>query len=135
VIRIALDSRPLDWQTVTVRLDGQDAELRVRYWLLSPAEAAKRSAERLEVARAFTLQDQGSSVYDLLLQRLSAAEIAGLQELLAERVVDWDLADLDGQKIPVTPQAVRALVDHGAFLRPLYDGLVDASLGGRSKNG
>jgi hypothetical protein len=133
VIRISLDARPLDWQTITVRLDGQDAELRVRYHLLSPTEAAKRSAERLEVARAFTLPDQGS-VYDLLMQRLSAAEIAAIEDLLAARIVDWDLADLEGQKIPVTEQAVRAVLAHGAFLRPLYDGLVDASLGGRSKN-
>lgn len=134
MIRIALDERPLAWHTVQVRLDGEPADMRVRYHLLAPEDAAARSAERLKVARAIGTGD-ASSAYDLLLERLSAAQIEAMRALLAARVVEWDLCDPQGTPIPVNGETLRAVLAHGAFLRPLDEGLIDASLGAFSKNG
>jgi hypothetical protein len=133
VIRIALDERPLAWHTVQVRLDGEAHELRVRYHLLTPEDASERSAERVRMARTFQGAD-ADAMFAALLDRLTIERVAGMRALIAERVVEWDLADLDGHPIAATPVAVQALLDHGAFLRPLYEGLVDASLGADSKN-
>ena len=54
---------------------------------------------------------------------------------LAERICDWgDIAGADGEPLPFSRDALRALLDDDAQYTPLAAGLVEASKGARAKN-
>ena len=135
MIRLNPKARPESWTSIDINLDGEPQPMRVRFWLLPPEEAARLAAERL---RGFSaVRAEGDAGLDYLLRELSAEQIGEVRTTLAARIVDWDLADdtdAEGGKLAVTPEHIAAVLDHGAFLRPLYQGLIDASSGAARKN-
>jgi hypothetical protein len=133
MIRVDLSGVPKVWHDVPVVLDGAEGTLRVRYAILRDAALAEHQAERLALARLFQAGDQGAA-YDGLIARLSPEQRARMRETVAAAIVEWDLADPDGQPIAVTPESLAAVLDYALFLVPLYDGLLEASQGGRAKN-
>jgi hypothetical protein len=135
MIRLNPNARPESWTTCEINLDGEPQPMRVRFWLLPPEEAARLSAERL---RGFSaVRAEGDAGIDYLLRELSAEQIGEVRQTLAERIVDWDLEDASaeaGGKLSLDPAHIAAVLGHGAFLRPLYQGLIDASSGAARKN-
>ena len=137
MIRLNPRARPESWTTIDVNLDGDPQPMRVRYWLLAPEDAARWASERLKGYHA--IKGDTDAGIDYLLRELSAEQLALVHTLLAERIIDWDLADAEStaepaEKLPVTPENVAAILGHGAFLRPLFQGLLDASSGAARKN-
>lgn len=133
MIRLNPRARPESWTSIDINLDGEAQSMRVRYWLLAPEEAAQWAAERLKGYHAIKADEDAGLEY--LLHELSAEQIARVHALLAERIIDWDLADAESEaKLAVTPEHVAAVLAHGAFLRPLFQGLLDASSGAARKN-
>lgn len=137
MIRLSPKRRPEAWTSVDINLDGEPQAMRVRFWLLSPTEAAEWTAARLKGYHAIK-SDEGQGL-DFLLRELSAEQIGRIAALLQERIADWDLADAESTaeppaKLPVTPETVAAVAAHGAFMRPLFQGLLDASSGAARKN-
>lgn len=137
MIRLSPNQRPESWTTIDVPLDGDPAPVRVRYWLLSPTETAQWAAERL---RGFSaIRADSPEAIDYLLGELDPAKIGQIRDLLLERILDWDIADADSPetppaKLPVTADTKAAVIDHGAFFKPLFQGLLDASSGAARKN-
>lgn len=138
MIRLSPNHRPESWTTIDINLDGEPTPVRVRYWLLSPAETAQWAAERL---RGFSaIRADSPEALDYLLSELSPEKIAQVRALLMERLLDWDIADADSDttppaKLAVTAESKAAVIDHGAFFKPLFQGLLDASSGAARKNG
>lgn len=135
MIRLAPNQRPESWTSIEINLDGEPQPLRVRYWLLSTLEAADWAAKRLRGLHAMRADEEAG--FDYLLGQLSAEHIGQIRAMLLDRILDWDLEDAEqpGAKLPVTMANVTAVVDHGAFFRPLFQGLIDASSGDARKNG
>ena len=138
MIRISPNNRPESWTTIDINLDGEPQPMRVRYWLLSPVEAAAWAAERLKGWSAIKGKDEAAGL-DYLLRELSADQIGRVRELLLERIIDWDLADADSDaapptKLTLTAASKEAIIGHGAFFKPLFQGLLDASSGAARKN-
>ena len=141
MIRFSKSGRPESWHTVQIPVDGEPQPMAVRYWLLSTREAARLARERLAgIVDGPPDEALSSQVALQFLQReLSDAHIDTMQSLLTERIVDWDLEDADAAeepkpKLPVTPEIVAAILERGDFLRPLFQGLLDASSGAARKN-
>lgn len=137
MIRLSPNARPECWTTIDVSLDGEPQAVRVRYWLLSPVETAQWAAERL---RGFSaIRADSPEAIEYLLSELDPAKIGQIRALLMERVLGWDIADADSTETPpatlaVTPENLAAVIDHGAFFKPLFQGLLDASSGAARKN-
>ncbi|MBV5274460.1 MAG: hypothetical protein JZU52_12725 [Lamprocystis purpurea] len=133
MIRLSPRARPEAWTTIDINLDGTPTPLRVRYWLLTPVAAAEFAAERLKGFAA--LKAETPEGLDFLLHELAPDQLATVRALLLERVIDWDLVDADtGEALALTPESLSAVLDHGAFFRPLFQGLLDASSGAARKN-
>jgi hypothetical protein len=133
MIKLDLSARPMVWHTVSIPLDGDPAELRVRYRILRKAEVDARSAERIELARLVRGGDEVGAL-DAILERLSEEQREAMRAALRDAIAEWDLQDLQGAPIPVSPEAVTALLEYGIYLLPLYDGLIEASNGAARKN-
>lgn len=137
MIRLSPTHRPESWTTIDINLDGDPTPVRVRYWLLSPTETAQWAAERL---RGFaSIRADSPEAIDYLLSELDPAKIGQIRDLLMQRVLDWDIADADSTatppaKLAVTEASKTAVIDHGAFFKPLFQGLLDASSGAARKN-
>lgn len=133
MIRVDISGVPKIWRDVPVNLDGTEGSIRVRYAILPDAELATHLAERLALARLFKLHDDAAA-YDALIERLTPEQRGRMRAAVTGAVVEWDLADPDGEPIPVTPETLAAVTGYALFLVPLYDGLLEASQGGRAKN-
>lgn len=140
MIRLSRNARPESWHTVQIPVDGEPTPMRVRYWLLSTKEAAQWARERLKgYAAVAKVGSDGAEALEFLLGELDPERIDAMSALLTERIVDWDLADGDSvedppAKLPVTPETLAAVLERGDFLRPLFQGLLDASSGAARKN-
>jgi len=132
MIRIALDERPLAWQTVQLPVDGAHEDARIRYHTWAPNALAERRRERLELARAVRREDDAG--FDLLIERLSPETVSEMAETLKARIVEWDLQDAVGEPIPVTDATLTAVLDLPGWLPALWEGLFDASEGAPAKN-
>ena len=138
MIRLSPNQRPESWTTIDINLDGEPTPARVRFWLLSPTDSAKWAAERLRGLNA--IRADSPEGLDYLLSELAPDRIAQVRDLLMERLLDWDIADADSDatppaKLAVTAEAKAAVIAHGAFFKPLFQGLLDASSGAARKNG
>lgn len=144
MIRFSASARPESWHTVQIPVDGEPTPMRVRYWLLGTKEAARFARERL---KGYVAVSQGNAqgavdtlgAVDFLLRELDDTHIDAMAELLRERILDWDLADAESTddppaQLPVSPETVAAVLARGDFLRPLFQGLLDASSGAARKN-
>lgn len=135
MIRLSTTQRPQAWTTIDVNLSGDLHPVRVCYWLLTTAEAARWSAERLQGMQAVRSDDPSGLTW--LLGELSPEHLARVRALLMERILDWEIEDADrpGERLPVNETTVSAILDLGHFFRPLFQGLLDASAGAARKNG
>ena len=137
MIRLSPNHRPESWTTIEINLDGEPIPVRVRYWLLSTSETAQWAAERLRGIAS--LRADRPEAIDYLLSELDQAKIQQIRDLLMQRILDWDIADADSAtnppaKLDVTDENKSAVVDHGCFFKPLFQGLLDASSGAARKN-
>lgn len=132
MIRLSPTARPESWHDLEIVLDGESAPLRVQYWLLDKRAAADWSSRRLTLARAIRTEDEAKT-FDLLLDELTPEQFATVDALLRERILAWDLADEQGERLPVNPQTLALVLDQARFWRPLFQGLIDASSGVAAK--
>lgn len=140
MIRISTSARQEAWHEIDIDIDGEAAPMRVRYWLLSRAEASALNRRRFQASlaakNAATSEDQALAVIDYLIDKLSPEQIEAAEALLRARILDWDLQDADsesGATLPVTEQTLGVILDQARFFEPLYVGLIDASLAAVSK--
>lgn len=134
MIRVDLTKAPEVWHEVKVALgEAEPATLRVCYRILTKAQVDERSAERLRLAKTVRAGDE-SAALDAILERLTPEQRERLRADLVGAIVAWDLADADGNPLPVTPETVGAVLDYGPFLLPLHEGLIEASNGAARKN-
>lgn len=133
MIRVDLSQAPQVAHEVKVQLGGEAATLQVTYRILTKAQADERSAERLRLAKTVRAGDE-SAALDAILERLTPEQRERLRADLVGAIVAWDLADADGNPLPVTPETVGAVLDYGPFLLPLHEGLIEASNGAARKN-
>ena len=134
MIKLDLSARPLVWHTIAIPTDGESASLRVRYRILRKDAVDAMSTQRMELARLVRGGDEALAL-EAIIDRLSDAQREEMRALVRDAIAEWDLADLDGAPIPVTVEAIDALLDYGIYLIPLYDGLIEASNGAARKNG
>jgi len=137
MIRLSTTQRPEAWHTIEIPMDGEPAEMRVKYWLLSRDQATEYSLHRLELQKAIESKDD-STTFAMLAHELSPETVAEVDALLRERILDWDLEDGDapeGTKLALTPETLNAVLDQVRFWRPLFQGLINCSNGlGARKN-
>lgn len=129
MIRLSPTARPEAWHTIEVNIDGDDAEMKVKYHLLDKKEAATWSSKRLHLAKAVRTDDEAKT-FDLLLDDLAPEQLVIVDELLRQRIIAWDLFDDDAKEtLPVNQQTLDAILAQTRFWRPLFQGLIDASSG------
>jgi len=133
MLRIALDDRPIVPHTIKVQYNGDEHELTLRYHAWTPEELAPERKARLELSKAIG-QDDRSTGFDMLIQQSSANEIARMREVLQARVLGWDLADLEGNPVPLSPDTLQSALSLPGWLAAFWGGLFEASDGARAKN-
>ena len=112
--------------------EGLEAQVKIRYRLLTQAELTARAREDLESARVVG-GDQ--TVVEGLLAQISPERIEQRLQELKDRITGWeDFADEQGEPLPFTPENLAAVLDVPYLRGPIERGLVEASQGARAKN-
>lgn len=124
------------WHTIEIGTEtGEEVDVNVKYWLLSPKEATEQLERQLKVAKA--AQDGNGEHVSLMLNELSDAERAHIRAQLCERIIDWEIEDASatpGTKLPVNADNIGLIYDSdGPLAQALYNGLMVASRGMASK--
>jgi hypothetical protein len=133
MLRIDLSQAPEVWHEVRVALGEEPAAVRVRYRILTKAELDALTGERLRLAKSVRGGDE-SAALDAVLERLTPEAREAMRAAVLRALTAWDLADPEGNPLPVTPESVGAVLDYGPFLLPFYEGLLEASSGAARKN-
>ncbi len=124
------------WHTIEVGTpEGENVDVNVKYWLLSPKEATAQLERQLSIAKA--ANDGNGEHVDLMLDQLSDSERAHVRTQLCERIIDWDIEDASANppvKLPVTADVIGTIYDSdGPLAQALYNGLMVSSRGMASK--
>ena len=121
---------------VEIELNGELCTISVTFKLLPLAEANERQRETMLFGADFN-DDEISQAkrLALLAERLSPEALAERQEKLISALIDWNLAQADAPetKLALSAANKEAVVNDPIFLGPLWEDLLQASLGARKK--
>lgn len=136
MIKLDLSADPTAQKTIEIRLGDKVEKMKVTYRIFDREEASELMRKQLDDAeRIFAAGDSDQEArLAALHESLSPKKQEEIEDELVERIVEWDLLDTDRVPLPVTPENISAVLRHGPFFRPLWQGLIDASTGAKSKN-
>lgn len=131
-------SRQVLWPVV-VRIPRDDgtgeaieAQIKIRYRLLTQTELTARARDDLETARAVGSDQAG---VDGLLEQISPERVDRRLQEMKGRITGWeDFADEQGEPLPFTAENLAAVLDVPYLRAPIERGLIEASQGARAKN-
>jgi hypothetical protein len=114
------------WRQAKIRTADGIVDVPVRFRLLKGSEAAAEFAQRLILVHA--LARDHPSVDQLILLEHWAPERGRRREILAERILEWELEDEDsGTPIPVTPHTISLVLNLSQLFTPLWSALIEES--------
>ena len=123
------ETREADWTITATDPEHGKVKIKIRYLLLDRDQIAERILGGLG-------DDSESDVgrFEALRRTLSREEMERRDIERAGRIVDWDLGNEAGEKLPCTMPNKLAVLKIPFLFEPIDKGIFDASRGGQRKN-